>query len=220
MPWLHKIVTEQGYDSGMGEPINLHTTSDSDLELAIRSLKPAKTLYSGRAFLLKIFQELGREKLCDFLGRVNDMPEELDYDLHLTEEEKTIFRSVLVQFWDRRKFLNTFGWGGAGVVAMGLGTAGMAEQLECAVTKKPLLDKEPGSSLVSRTADFMHKVPGPPTEFLIGASLVQECHDEWNDIKLEEIGDAVEVLVHKLRGSKAFMKQAEAAEKGISGLGV
>jgi hypothetical protein len=140
--------------------------------------------------------------VLDFIERSKTaLLTQADLDLHYNFDavEREVFRSTYLKVWSRREFLNTFGWGVPGAVFTAYGMASLAEQAHDVSTRGSALPQNFSSMHAARQWKERILLAEPAAETLIGAALINEAFEKWDEIKLEQIADAVDVLGTKLR---------------------
>lgn len=181
---------------------NPERPSEDELKRMIRCLRPDSEVFSGRIFFMKLLEYKGVEGVYDFIERSKAaLLTQTDLDLHYNFDpvEREIFKKTYLKAWSRREFLNTFGWGVPGAVFAAYGTTGMIEQVDDYRRRGSVLPEN--FERMSRPRQWKERVltAEPAAEVLIGAALVNEGFEKWDEIKLEQIADAVDVLGKRLQ---------------------
>jgi hypothetical protein len=185
------------YRSGMDNktPHTSEVLGTEQLLALISQIHPEREVYAGKRFLKALAEKHGADACMSFVAKaVKALDEEdgLDLAFDFTPVEKRLFDRVALNVWNRRNFLQTLGWGIPGAVTAVHASLQMADQL---TSSEP--DPVNLHSAIHKAEHVVGKYLLPPSELMIGAALMNEAHEKYLAIKLEQVADAVSELADK-----------------------
>ncbi len=167
-----------------------------ELEEIIENMDEPGEKFAGIRFLKSLVKSNGGvEKVKDFLARANvvlDQSSAEDLPHCFTGDEKKIFKSYMCRpnLLDSQNFLHTLGWGLPGVICFMTGAASAADITMQAFGRRK-------DNAAGKTKHWIHDTFGYVEGLVIGAALVNEAIEKFEEYHFAQISDATAELVDK-----------------------
>ncbi len=185
------------YDSN--DPLYRRRISElsvDEMRKVINELSPKGEMHAGVRFLNLLLDEKGVAGVIDFVEKGHIILDEegklLDYDF-VTDLEKRLLKRSHPNFFDRRTFLHTIGWGVAGGIGLPYYSSEIGNELWVRFRQNER------DNVFAHIHTWIGRYLVPSAELLISASLVNEMVINWRETKLEEVSNAVTEAVEVFR---------------------